>query len=138
MTKDKIWYGTLVVLVFVGSLYYLWPRNSSTLTPIPVEGVLVGQVLLGPTCPVERIPPDPQCAPRPYPTTVNVYSSGSNDTLASAKSDVNGNFRFDLAPGSYTVSAEGGKVLPRCTSESAEVNAQATTTITINCDTGIR
>src|ERR1035437_9718286 len=48
------------------------PTVSST-----YQSGISGTVLLGPTCPVERIPPDPQCAPKPYSTSINILKSGS-------------------------------------------------------------
>src|SRR5207253_9569337 len=34
-----------------------------------------GTVLLGPICPVERIPPDPQCADKPYAASLVVTAA---------------------------------------------------------------
>lgn len=102
------------------------------------KGVISGRVTLGPTCPVERIPPDPACAPRPYETTVIAKLAGKSTEAGRAKSDANGHFSLSLAPGTYDVSAIGGNVYPRCESQRVAVAKGATTTITLICDTGIR
>ncbi|HSD12348.1 MAG TPA: Gmad2 immunoglobulin-like domain-containing protein, partial [Patescibacteria group bacterium] len=34
-----------------------------------------GTVTIGPTCPVERIPPEPGCAPKPYATTLRIATA---------------------------------------------------------------
>jgi len=73
----------------------------------PYHSGVRGSVLLGPTCPVERNPPDPGCAPRPYQTMVNVYRSGNTHVFANVKTAADGSFEFSLPPGEYTLSADG-------------------------------
>src|SRR3989344_275669 len=88
---------------------------------LPYNSGISGTVLLGPTCPVMRDPPDPGCADKPYATTINVYRVGSSSTFATGKSDANGAFKISLPPGTYTVAASGGTVLPRCSPAEAIV-----------------
>lgn len=108
-------------------------------TPIaPYKSGVSGTVLLGPTCPVERIPPDPQCAEKPYATAITVTRTGSTAPFVIGSSDVSGVFRFPLPPGSYTLTASGGKMLPRCSPIDVTVPASGYATTTISCDTGIR
>src|SRR5258706_9652825 len=33
---------------------------------------ITGRVTLSPTCPVETVPPDPKCAPKPYSTSIYI------------------------------------------------------------------
>lgn len=97
-----------------------------------------GTVMAGPTCPVERDPPDPKCADRPISTTVAVFRANNPTTpFAIGKSDAQGTFEFSLPPGSYVVGA-GESQLPRCTQTPAAVGPNAYTTIVVECDTGIR
>lgn len=95
----------------------------------------MGTVTLGPTCPVERIPPDPACAPRPYATSITIIKSGFSREITS---DSAGRFKVDLDPGSYEFQAKGGATLPRCNSASVEIKPQSFTWVPISCDTGIR
>lgn len=99
-----------------------------------------GTVMLGPTCPVERNPPDPECADRPYETEVVVYRAGDTTrVIASARSNAEGIYSFSLPPGQYVVGAgDGRSMLPRCTNESVTVPPAAYATANISCDTGIR
>jgi hypothetical protein len=97
-----------------------------------------GTVLLGPVCPVERIPPDPACAPKPYATAITVYRAGSTSVFATGKSDASGTFQFSLPPGSYTLKASGGTMLPRCSPTDVTVGLSGYATTSISCDTGIR
>jgi hypothetical protein len=103
-----------------------------------LTGSLVGQVMLGPTCPVERIPRDPACDDRPYKTTVTVTVSGTNKEVGRQTTDDNGNFMFAFLPGKYDVTALGGDTLPRCSTATVTLVKAGTTRVDISCDTGIR
>ena len=98
-----------------------------------------GTVTLGPTCPVERVPPDPQCADKPYATRISVARAADPTlTVATTESDAQGTFQLTLTPGEYIVSAAGGNTLPRCSPVDATVSAGTFTPLSISCDTGIR
>ncbi len=105
---------------------------------LPYNSGVRGTVWLGPTCPVERIPPDPACAEKPYATAIAVYRAGSSAPFVIGNSDASGAFEFSLPPDSYTLKASGGTMLPRCTSTNITVTASEYATTTISCDTGIR
>jgi hypothetical protein len=99
---------------------------------------ITGTVTLGPTCPVERIPPDPNCAPKFYSTSINIMKTTSTVIVKTVQSDSKGVFYVDLAPGAYVLQAKGGNMLPRCGDVSAEVRSNQYTIANISCDTGIR
>lgn len=105
--------------------------------PTSATGVR-GIVVLGPTCPVERMPPDPTCADKPYATAIVVYPSGSQTAYLIGNSDATGAFSLPLPPGSYTLAAGGGTTLPRCASVDVTIGEAGYATTTITCDTGIR
>lgn len=105
---------------------------------LPYQSGIRGTVLLGPTCPVERNPPDPGCADRPYATSVTVVRKGSQTLFAITKSDTQGRFEFSLPPGDYTISAKGGEVMPTCQPLDVTVDAAGYASANIVCDTGIR
>lgn len=95
-----------------------------------------GLINISPTCPVERIPPDPNCAPRPYQTTINI--TGANNFSQTVQSDLDGLFQVVLEPGSYQFSAQGGNTLPRCAPVSVEIKPSNFISLNISCDSGIR
>lgn len=101
---------------------------------------ITGTVLLGPTCPVMRDPPDPQCADKPYQTTVQVFykNSGSASPFASLQTNKAGQFSFSLPPGEYILKALGGNTLPRCADQDVTVRPNIMVSANISCDTGIR
>jgi hypothetical protein len=99
---------------------------------------VTGTITLGPTCPVERIPPDPACAPKPYPTRIVVYQKNSTTVAAMAAPDQKGFYKIPLPPGNYTLSPQGGNPLPRCAPMEVTVAAGVFQTLDLQCDTGIR
>jgi hypothetical protein len=150
---------TLIVIVvllivagfaFLEGKTYLIQTTPSTGTPVATttssgtNGIVAyssgieGTVSLGPTCPVERNPPDPGCADKPYPTIVSVRHAGSDPVFATVDSDTSGAFKISLPPGEYTITAGKGSMLPRCASVNVSVGPTDYVTAPISCDTGIR
>ena len=97
-----------------------------------------GIVLLGPTCPVQRVGDD-RCADKPYATTVNVYRASDPSRLfASVLTGSQGKFEMSLAPGEYVFQAVGKNPLPGCGTQAVTVMPGEYRDITLSCDTGIR
>lgn len=108
---------------------------------LPGNGTVVGQVVLGPVCPVEHIPPDPACAPRSYKTSIDIWSIMTGSSYQRVSTDALGSFKLSLIPGNYSVAVTqptNGSPYPRCTPVNFSVTAKKVQKITINCDTGIR
>jgi hypothetical protein len=99
------------------------------------DGVLTGKVTLSPTCPVERIPPDPSCAPKGFATLLDITRG---TFFVEVHTDAAGKFLMHLPPGTYNITHRSNSIYPNCEKTSAEVKANATTTLNISCDTGIR
>lgn len=140
MKKYAIGIGAVVVVVGV-ALWVISAREAKSPGGggiLPYDSGVRGEVVLGPTCPVERIPPDPTCSPKPYATAVSVYRAGSRTPFIIGNSNASGAFQFSLPPGSYTLKTSGGTVLPRCSETSITVAPDVYATTTIYCDTGIR
>ena len=99
-----------------------------------------GMVLLGPTCPVIKDPPDPDCADKPYATTLVVTTSDQSRVIKEFQSDETGKFNVQVNPSEYAIrSAAASNILPYCSSsEVIKVNASTYTETTVHCDTGIR
>lgn len=111
---------------------------TPTSTPITTTNV-IGQVLVGPTCPVVR-PGDPTCDDRPYQGDFTVYlarSTTTNKEVIRFSTDKNGNFRISLQPGTYNVQSVSPIGIGKQT-QLLVVKSTATTTVTLHFDTGIR
>jgi hypothetical protein len=122
------------------------PTGAVRLRVRPAEalgrGDLVGRLLLGPTCPVERVndPCDPVARPAPV-TLVAIDASGNEAARTVTLGD--GSFAFDLSAGSYLLHVESaGPGLPRFSDQSVVLNARATRAqpqrVVVMGDTGIR
>jgi hypothetical protein len=102
-------------------------------------GTIAGDVVAGPTCPVESIE-DP-CAPKPVPDRKVLILTPGGAIAATTTTDANGRFSVRVAPGSYTVRAEAGPGklgLNQVSPGDVTVRAGATATVRIELDTGIR
>ncbi len=105
------------------------------------NGMVIGRVILGPTCPVERIPPDPACAPKPYKSAISVWSTWTGSSYQLVSTDTKGLFKLSLSPGAYSLTVSQpspGGPYPRCTELKIIVVAKKSQSVTVNCDTGIR
>jgi hypothetical protein len=106
----------------------------------PSSGI-AGRVLAGPTCPVERVPPSPQCAPRPLAARLRIHPVGKRSPVEVVRSGPDGRFRVRLPPGNYVLRplAEPGSAFPRPPApRDVRVHAWRFTSVTITYDTGIR
>ncbi len=102
------------------------------------EGILKGVVTLSPTCPVESIPPNPACAPKPYVTSVEAQSVSDPRIVRTSESASDGSFVLALPYGDYTIQATSGNVYPRCAPVTVSIKTATMNPISISCDTGIR
>src|SRR5689334_18528291 len=100
-----------------------------------------GRATASPTCPVERYPPDPQCAPHGFRARIRVVRSADGRVVARLTTKSDGRFRIALRAGRYRVLARpaSGASLPRCPGpRAARVGRSGYTHVAIDCDTGIR
>lgn len=105
------------------------------------NGGVSGVVLLSPICPVEHLPPDPACAPRPYKTSLYIRSKVNGTVYRPVPTNVKGAFNLSLTPGSYLLrvaKSRNGSIYPRCSDLIVIVVGKKTLHVTMNCDTGIR
>lgn len=104
------------------------------------SGMITGMVTVGPTCPVQRIPPDPNCADKPAAVELSVMTKDLSQVLQTFTSQADGTFSLHFPIGSYVImQKEDSPVFPRCTqSEIFTVPARSTVNVDISCDTGIR
>jgi hypothetical protein len=108
------------------------------------EGILKGKISIGPICPVETVPPRPECLP-----TIETYKAWQTAVWNTSKTKkiqlihpaLDGNFEVILPAGKYLIDFEdtktnriGGSNLPL----TFTIRSDETTTLDINIDTGIR
>ena len=98
-----------------------------------------GVALAGPVCPVERVPPDPDCAARPVPGAVIVVRDGSGSEVARVTTGMDGGFLAPLPAGPYVLEpqpVEGfmGTAAPLDVSVQEGIASE----VLLDYDTGIR
>ena len=76
-----------------------FPHPAGTADAVTLSVALVA----GPTCPVQRDPPDPACAPRPVANTEIIVFDTSGNMAASGVSGADGLATAQLPPGAYYV-----------------------------------
>lgn len=118
------------------------PTPAPKPSPVPpvtsTRGTLAGTVTMGPSCPVQRFPPDPSCEDKPYVATVQVKTADGKKQVAEFTSGKDGKFTVSLAPGKYTLVPIGGAVYPQASTQEVVVESNKTTVVNIQFDSGIR
>lgn len=79
------------------------PRPAAS--PEPAAHSVTGHLTSGPTCPVETVPPNPACAPKPVSGATVVATSANGLEAARAVSNADGLYTLELPAGSYTLAA---------------------------------
>ena len=105
---------------------------------VPGTGLAI-TALAGPTCPVETVPADPACAPRPVGGTRVVVLDPQDREVATVVLDANGAGVVTLPAGKYVVRGQPAAGL-MATPEPMDVtisNGQLTPVV-LSYDTGIR
>ena len=106
----------------------------------PDSGI-AGRIVESPTCPVERVPPEPQCAPKPIVAKLRIDRAGSRAPSEVVTSGTDGRFRVRLAPATYVVRPlrVKGSPFPRPPAPSwVLVRTDRFSYVRITYDTGIR
>ena len=117
-------------------------ETRSEATPIdPLDSNtsgITGMVTMGPTCPVLRDPPDPDCDDRPTSQSFVVTNLDDKKAHSQFISDESGRFKIVLPPGRYTIEHNNARPYPHCETKTVTVRSNIHTRINISCDTGIR
>jgi hypothetical protein len=138
-------YGIEVVSRPMKTHRRLWPflavlvlLMAACRTPPAGPGVSIN-AQAGPTCPVERVPPDPACRSRHVAGATILILDGSGNTVAKAVTNAQGDAFAPVPPGDYVVQPQpvdglmgGAEQVP------ITVAGDAPAMVTVVYDTGIR
>jgi Carboxypeptidase regulatory-like domain len=139
LSKRLRWLQLVVTVVCVTMLAGLAACGVSSGGRTGPRGTISGDVVAGPTCPVERI--TNPCPPAPVQNRQLSILTQSGTVVATTTTDDLGRFRVEVPPGSYVVRVQivPGRVgLRQITPGDIAVRAGATSVIHILLDTGIR
>jgi hypothetical protein len=109
--------------------------NSVPVRSSHADSGVRGQVVYGPTCPVQRW--GDECV-RPYRATISIRSQRTNRLTARVRSTVNGSFSHTLGPGRYLLVPQTGHPYPRSSPREITVRSHRYTHVVITYDSGIR
>ncbi|MFL5710964.1 MAG: carboxypeptidase-like regulatory domain-containing protein [Chloroflexota bacterium] len=114
-----------------------WPSPAGDGTSSDT-GIRVTAVA-GPVCPVEKVPPDPACAPKPVSNATILIGDAAGHEQAMVVTDAGGQAFAGLAPGVYTVTAQGAAgFMNGPEPQQITVDDGNVTEVTLTYDTGIR
>ncbi len=109
------------------------------------QGTVEGRVTASQACPVERMPPEPQCAPKPYATPIRIITTERiieeniyPEIVKTIESDDSGVFKTKLFPGTYELWAlpeDGPPIWSTCDKVTVIVKSGQTTNANISCIT---
>ena len=105
------------------------------------KGILTGTVTIGPLCPVETVPPDPNCQPtedtyKAWP--IGVFTIDNKTKLGLIQPNLDGTYSFELPEGAYVVDLETQNLFGSTLPATIKIIPQDTTVLDIDIDTGIR
>jgi Immunoglobulin-like domain of bacterial spore germination len=113
------------------------PVRFATATAIDTGGTGVrGSAHVGPTCPVERTPPDPACADRAYAGNFVIETVGGN-RVAEFTTASDGRYSVALPPGSYQVRLRDANAMPSMAAQPFTVR-DGWSQLDLALDSGIR
>ena len=127
------------LLALAASFVALLFGAQAAATKPKVDSGIRGEATAGPTCPVERYPPDPQCKDRPYQATVKVRRKRTGAFVKKFTAHSDGTFKVRLKPGTYTLQPQPGKNgFPWARDQDVKVHAHKFAHVHLEYDTGIR
>ncbi|MDP1718896.1 MAG: hypothetical protein Q8L24_00515 [bacterium] len=129
------WIVWIIIALIAGAAVYYFVGN-----PAPIKQATAGvrgTVTIGPVCPVQRIPPDPNCADRAHKADFNI-TDASGSVVSKVSSGLDGKFEANLSPGKYVITPISTGVLPRASAQDFIVPEDGFVEITIQFDSGIR
>jgi hypothetical protein len=123
----------------MGRLFYLIVplviiAACGSIPPTPSDSGIEGVVTIGPMCPVIRV--DTPCPDKPYQATLTILTR-NNKKVMQFRTDDEGRFRVDLAPGDYILHPETPNIV-RAADIPFTVAAHQFTHLDVSYDSGIR
>jgi hypothetical protein len=100
---------------------------------------IAGLALAGPVCPVESIPPDPNCAPRPVGGATVVIRDAGGSEVTQTVTAADGSFFAAVPAGDYTIEPQPVEgLMGTATTIEVSVKDGVATHAQLDYDTGIR
>lgn len=117
------------------------PNCEFAACPEVKTGVLRGKVTIGPLCPVERMPPDPNCQPTEATYRawqIAVYTLDKKTKITQIEPNLDGSYQIGLPAGKYLIDFEQEQAFGRSLPTTVIIKKDETKVLNIDIDTGIR
>ncbi len=101
-------------------------------------GTVTLTLTAGPVCPVEQVPPDPNCAPRPVAGAEVIVLTADGREVGRPKSDAAGKIRLTLPQGRYVIRPVQTGNFPTAPAEVLVDVGSTPVDVALGYDTGIR
>ncbi|MBT8297501.1 MAG: hypothetical protein KJO52_04130, partial [Maribacter sp.] len=103
------------------------------------QGLLTGTITIGPLCPVETFPPDPNCQPteatfKAWP--IGVWTADKQTKLGQLEPAMDGSYNFELSEGTYLIDLEIQHLFGTTLPETIKIRPDETVILNIDIDTG--
>lgn len=133
-------HGFLAVLMLFAWMLVLTGCGSQN-SPVLENGVVSGKISIGPLCPVEMIPPDPNCLPtqetyNAWP--IAIWTTDKKTKIGLIQPNLDGTYEFVLFEGNYMVDLENRHLFGSNLPATIKIEPDQTTLLNIDIDTGIR
>lgn len=115
--------------------------NPALITPPVIannNGWIKGRVMIGPSCGGPILVDSDNCGDKPYETLITVKDEKGEHIITSTNSDSNGEFKVELAPGTYIVIAGNSDKFPASQSQNVKVETNKTSDVSLSLDSGLR
>jgi len=122
--------------VSVESVFNQTKNNRKIDGGTTINSGIKGVITIGPTCPVEKDSPDPNCADKPYSAVIDIRKEGKIIKTFSSKAD--GTFMTDISPGTYSLTQSYKATMPTFYPVEVTVAPNKYTQINLQFDSGIR
>jgi len=129
--EEYVWHGMRRALGVLLASGVLVAATATEAAKHKVDSGIRGEATAGPTCPVERYPPDPQCRDRPYQATVRVRRKRTGAVVKTFTAHKDGTFKVRLRPGTY-------RLEPANKGQDVTVRSHKFKHVHLEYDTGIR
>ena len=133
-THRRLWPFVAVLVLVVAGCGAAGPARSL----VAGTGIAISAVA-GPVCPVERVPPDPACAPRPVPDATILVVDAQGKTAVTVTTGADGTALVAVPAGAYVLQPQ---VVTGMMGGAQPVNVTvvdgAATPAVVSYDTGIR
>jgi hypothetical protein len=98
-THRNLWPFAAVLLMLIAAC---GPAGGPAPSVVPGTGIAISAVA-GPICPVERVPPDPACAPRPVAGATILVVDGQGKTVATVVTGADATALASVPAGDYVL-----------------------------------